>query len=600
MASQFFLFLTRGLTRSSAQVWFWLSLLMLSSLPIKPVQAQTAPLPQPNVPRPSLPVPGSRDNEPPSVQPLPEQTPPPQLPPPSELLQPPTTAPTTPEEVPSESPQTITVERFEVTGSTVFSAAEFAKVTAPFTKRPITLAELFQARTAVTQLYIDRGYITSGAYIPPQKLQGGVVEIRVVEGGLEDIKVTGTRRLNPGYVSSRIAAATGKPLNRNRLLEALQLLQLNPLIQSLSAELSAGSRAGESLLEVRITEARTTNFQVGLDNARSPSVGTDRRRAQLSEANLLGFGDSISAAYTNTDGSNAWDFNYTLPLGPHNTTLSFSVGTSTSHVIEQPFDVLRIESKSSYQEFTLRQPLLQTPNRELALGLTLTRRQTEASLNPFKTGEIPFPSLGSDAEGKVRVNALRFFQEWTQRSSQAVFAVRSQFSFGLNAFDSTINEIPPDSRFFAWRGQAQWVRLLAPDTLLLLRGDLQVSDRPLVPVEQFTLGGQDSIRGYRQDALLTDSGFFGSAEVRIPILRLPNINTLLQLAPFVDFGTAWNYSGNNPDPHTLASVGLGLRLQVSDRITARFDWGIPLVSIPGSKNNLQERGIYFSIVVNPF
>lgn len=547
-------------------------------------------------------TPNPRENEPPSTQPLPEPTPPVQLPPPEELLPLPTTP--SPEQAPSgDTPQTITVEKFEVTGSTVFSPEDFAKILQSYTKRPITLAELFQARTEITNLYVSKGYITTGAYIPPQKLEDGVVEIRIVEGKLEDIKVSGTRRLNPGYVRSRLATATGQPLNRDRLLEALQLLQINPLIENLSAELSAGSRSGVSLLEVKVKEADTFDVQFVLDNGRSPGVGSFRRQIQVSEANLLGWGDSISAIYTNTDGSNALDFNYTVPFNPRNGTISFSYGTSSSDVIERPFNVLDIQSNSRYYELTLRQPIIQSPTQELALGLTATRRESEASLSAL--GErIPFPTLGTDEEGRTRITALRFFQELTKRNSRQVFAMRSQFSVGLDALNATINDSAPDGRFFAWRGQAQWVRLLAPDTLLLIRGDLQLADRPLVPFEQFGLGGIESVRGYRQDALLTDNGFFASAEVRIPIVRFSGRNNLLQITPFFDFGTAWNRSGRaNPDSSldqdTLASVGLGLRLQLNDRVTARFDWGIPLISFPGEKDTWQENGLYFSIIVNP-
>ncbi|MEC4818352.1 MAG: ShlB/FhaC/HecB family hemolysin secretion/activation protein [Scytonema sp. PMC 1069.18] len=544
-----------------------------------------------------------RQNEPPSTQPLPEPSLPSPLPPPEELLEPPRTPftpqPTSPEDI----PQTITVQEFKVTGSTVFSQKDFDKVLEPYTKRPITLSELFQARAEITNLYVSQGYITSGAYIPPQKLQDGSVEIRVVEGTLEDIKISGTRRLNSGYVRSRIAVATGKPLNRDRLLEALQLLQLNPLIENLSAELSAGARPGESLLEVRVTEADTFDIQLVLDNGRSPAVGSFRRQIQVSEANLFGLGDRISAIYTNTDGSNAFDFNYTVPFNPRNGTVSFSFGISESDVIERPFNILDIQSDSRYYELTVRQPIIQAPTQELAIGLTASRRESEATLSPL--GEtIPFPTLGADDEGKTRITAVRFFQEWTQRNSQQVFAVRSQFSIGLDAFGSTI-DTAPDGRFFAWRGQAQWVRLLAPDTLLLLRGDLQIADRPLVPFEQFGLGGLESVRGYRQDALLADNGFFASAEVRIPIVRFSGRNNLLQLTPFFDIGTVWNRSGR-PSPevdlerNTLASVGLGLRLQLNNYLTARIDWGIPLISISGDKDSWQENGLYFSIIANPF
>jgi hemolysin activation/secretion protein len=173
--------------------------------------------------------PTSRPGKPPSIQPLPELPLPAELPPLQELLLPPATSPL-PDQIPlGENSQTIIVKKFEVTGSTVFRQEDFGKITASYINRPITLKDLFQLRSEITNLYLRNEYITSGAYIPPQKHQDGIVEIRIVEGGLEDIKVTGTRRLNPRYVRSCLAIATNKPLKRDRLLEALQLLQLNPL-----------------------------------------------------------------------------------------------------------------------------------------------------------------------------------------------------------------------------------------------------------------------------------------------------------------------------------------------------------------------------------
>ncbi|MCH7559691.1 MAG: BamA/TamA family outer membrane protein [Planctomycetes bacterium] len=78
------------------------------------------------------------------------------------------------------------------------------------------------------------------------------------------------------------------------------------------------------------------------------------------------------------------------------------------------------------------------------------------------------------------------------------------------------------------------------------------------------------------------------------------------MTPFVDFGTAWDSGSKNfternlSNSDTLASVGLGLRLQLSDRLTARFDWGIPLINIDSRERIWQEKGLYFSINYNPF
>lgn len=541
-----------------------------------------------------------QDNQPPSLQPLPLPQPQPVLPNPDQLLQPSPPTPMTPQPMPEGVPQTIQVERFEVAGSTVFSAEEFAAVTNPFTNRDITFAELLEARSAVTQLYVDQGYVTSGSFIPPQSLEGGVVTIQVIEGRLEAINVSGTTRLRSNYVRERLAIAAQTPLNVNRLLEGLQLLQLNPLIQSVSADLQAGVRPGTSLLEVRVVEADSFSTEVSLDNGRSPSVGSFRQQVELNQANLLGLGDGLRIGYSHTAGSNTLNAGYTLPLNPRNGTLQLSIGTSDSRVIEEPFDQLEIASNSRYYELSLRQPLTQTPTEEFALGLTASRQQSQTELGFNDIGPFPL-SPGADDEGRTRVSAVRFFQEWTQRSNRQVLAARSQFSLGLDWLNATVNDNAPDSQFLSWRGQGQWVRLLAPDTLLLVRGDVQLADETLVSLEQFGLGGQQSGRGYRQDALLTDNGALLSAEVRLPIARVPEWQGLLQLSPFMDVGLGWN-SGDtsDPDPNALLGVGLGLLWNQGDNVSARLDWGIPLVSIDSSGNSLQENGFYFSLVYSPF
>ena len=534
----------------------------------------------------------------PKVTPQPP-TEPAKLPSPEQLFSP--QNPRTPPypQIPSNSTtELIVVKKFEIIGNSAFSDRELENITKPYTNKSISIIELFEVRTKITDLYVERGYITSGAYLPEQDLQTGTVKIQIIEGGLDEIKVTGLRRLNAGYIQSRIAIATEKPLNRKRLLEALQLLQINPLIESVSANLSPSLQVGLNTLEVKVTEAKSFSLPITFDNSRTPSVGSERRQIQLVEANLTGLGDRLSLSYGNTDGSNSFDVGYTVPFNPYNGTIGFNFGTSASNVIESPFTALDIASNSRSYELMIRQPIFQNTAQDMAIGLTLSHRQSRASL---LGGTIPFPSLGADADGQTKVTALRVFQEYVQRSAEEVFAARSQLSVGLNAFGATINDISPDSQFLAWRGQTQYVRLLAPETLLFLRADLQLSDRPLLAQEQISFGGQDSLKGYRQDALLSDNGLLLSAEVRIPVLRIPEINGLLQVVPFFDFGTVWNHQANtNPDPSTLASLGMGLRLQISDRLTVRLDFGFPLSRVSAEKKTLQENGIYFSIVANPF
>jgi len=326
-------------------------------------------------------------------------------------------------------------------------------------------------------------------------------------------------------------------------------------------------------------------------------VGSWRRGVQLSEANLLGLADSASLIYTNSEGSNTVDVSYALPLNARNGSVSFQVSRSRSNIVEQPFDALDIEASSRTYELTYRQPLVQTARTEIAIGIGASRRESDTSL----LGE-DFPlSPGADDRGKTRVSALRLFQDLTQRGERDVLAARSQFSLGVGAFGANASSSEPDGQFLAWRGQLQYVRLLAPQTLLVVRSDLQLAGGELLAIEQFGLGGPDTVRGYRQDALLADSGIFASAELRYPVLRTGDKKGVLQVTPFVDFGNVWNRGGSAAlETNTLLSAGLGLRWQYADRWNARLGWGIPLIDIKSSNRSWQERGLYFSLEFKPF
>lgn len=534
-------------------------------------------------------------NQPPALN-LPANPPQRELP----SLQTPSSPPTSPT-LSREQEVTVTIEQFDFQGNSALSDIKLNELVADYLQRPLAFAELLTVERIITQEYTQAGYINSGAVIPADQsfsATGGVVEIQVLEGKIEEVIVTGTERLPKQYVRDRVARATQAPFNQRDLLEALQLLQLNPLIATVSAELSAGVSPQASILEVTIKEADSFEAQLLTNNGRSPSVGSWRRGITLNHGNFLGFGDRATLAYTNTDGSDSLDGSYTLPLNARKGTLTIAGGFNETEVVEPPFDQLDIIGDSRYLDLSLRQPLVLKPTEEFALGVATSWQRSETEL----LGE-DFPlSRGADDDGITKISAIRFFQDWTKRQPRQVIALRSQFSVGIDAFEATINEDDiPDSRFLAWRGQGQYVRLLAPDTLFVFRSDLQLAGDELVPLEQFGVGGFGSVRGYRQDTLLTDSAFFASAEVRVPILRVRNVDGVLQLVPFIDFGVGWN-NGDfpDPDPNSLVGLGLGLNWQMGNRFNARLDWGIPLTDFDQPDRTLQEDGVYFSVNYNPF
>ena len=80
--------------------------------------------------------------------------------------------------------------------------------------------------------------------------------------------------------------ATRQPLNNNRSIEGLRLLQQDPLIGSIAAELSTGIKLGTNLLEIKVTENKTFQSEIATNNYRPLSIASWQRRAQISEANV--------------------------------------------------------------------------------------------------------------------------------------------------------------------------------------------------------------------------------------------------------------------------------------------------------------------------
>lgn len=494
------------------------------------------------------------------------------------------------------------VRKFIFKGNTVFSNQELEKQLAPFIGKVISYSDLNKISETITNYYVEQGYINSGAYIPVAdnqslKIDDAVVTVAVVEGQIEKINIIGGERLH-NYIRARIPHPI---LNNKRLLSALQLLQQDPLIEKISANLKSGSTASKAVLNIDLQPRKEFNANLNLNNYRSPAVGSFERRIELTNNNLLGLGDGLNLAYRNTNGSNAIIANYSLPINSQNGTISFLYANISNNIIEEPFTTLDIVSTARLYELSYRQPILRqasaTSAQELALGLTASRLESESSLQ-----NTPFPlSAGADSNGNTRISALRFFQDWSDRSQNSSWFLRSQLSWGLDDLDSTINTNAPDGRFFSWLGEAVWIKSLGnSDTSLLVRTKAQLADRPLPALEQISLGGINTVRGYRQDTFIADNGLLFSAELRIPTWKANSQE--LAIIPFFDLGTAWNNGSDILNTSgTLTSIGLGIQYR-SESLNARLDWGIPFNDTNSNSNSKtwQENGVYFSLTYQLF
>jgi hemolysin activation/secretion protein len=486
------------------------------------------------------------------------------------------------------------VTRVNVVGSTVFSPEVLAKVTQRYENRYLTQEDMQALRVELSRLYADQGFVNSGVILPDQTIRDGEVTYQVIEGGVTELNITGNRWFRTGFLHQRLAPST--PLNVAELQRQIELLLDDPRIQRLRVDLKPGLRPGESVLNVQVEDRQPFRLLLDINNYQAASVGAVNGNITVENVNLLGWGDILTLRYGRSEGLDPrLDFRYSIPFTKWDTTASFQYRRNAFIVIDEQFQELDIEETSQIYTAAIRQPLYRTRNTNVAAELIGERLEEKTTLLG-----LPFPLLpGSPPSGETVVMALRLALEYVHRTQNQAIALRSRFSFGIDALGATINSDPdvPDGRFFAWLGQVQWAsRLPLFDTQLIVRTDVQLTPDPLLVLEQVSVGGRYTVRGYRENTLIRDNALIASVELRVPLVRNRRWADYLELAPFFDYGRGWQAVGETPDPVDIASVGMGLRwaltfpgiVSVKPQFEVYFGYRLRETRILGSPDRFQD------------
>lgn len=498
--------------------------------------------------------------------------------------------------VPLAGAPTFLLREIKIEGNTVLDDTAVGEVVAPHIGKPASIGTLEDIRRQLTLLYVNRGYINSGFTIPDQDVAGGVVIIRAVEGHVSGIDVSGTTHFDPEYFRSRLQRGLTVPFNVADLERQQQILLQDPLVRRLNIELQPTLVPGEAKAQANVLEGSPYSLTAQIADNQSPTVGEVRGQLQGSFANLLGVGDILFAQYGRSQGINDGAVGYSFPIASDDTRINLRYDANGSVVITPVVSSLHITSLYNSVAVGVSRPFYRTAEQNLLLGINLERRSAKSYLL-----DMPFSFVAGSDNGRTNVTALRVFQDWVDRNAERAFAVHSTFSFGIDALGATVTNMAPTGKFFAWLGQAQYVRRVYDDWDAVVRTTLQLSNRPLFPIEQFALGGIDTVRGYRQFLTVTDDAAFASGELRIPVatVRLPYLaNTeeagKIQIVPFYDYGRGWNVNRPTPYPQQISGAGLGLRWNLGSGMLAELYYAHPLRHVPVG-TSLEDRGIYFRL-----
>jgi len=506
---------------------------------------------------------------------------------------------------------TFVLKDLAVEGSSVYKQAELLKSVKVKVGQEITVAELFDIAATLTARYRNDGYLLSTVIVPPQKINGGKVVLRAVEGYLDRIAVEGITAKQKTKILRYLNKLVGRrPLQSKNLERYLLLVDDLPGVDLKTFLQPSAENGGAATLTLK-PKVKRFNVWSSADNRGSDFVGPYKLALGGVVNAPVSLGQSISAQVATAPGDKRSDFdelkyvNLSLAqeLGYEGTSVSFSASGMLSQPGEE-LTALELKSKSLSFDLAVRAKPYRSrdANLYLSFGATFKEGYTEA--------------LGFDLS-EDRARQLKFAVDF--QSIDRLLGANS-FSFGVNqgldVLGATPNNKALQSRFDA-RHDATWfnldfsrvqslAKLIRPGFDLSVSVASQVSLNPLSAAREFSVGGLAHGSAYDSSEISGDHGVSGRLEFRYATTLggVPKPNEAwrafaLQVYAFGDGGTVWQFtegdqerSNGQINSHIL-SAGVGARFNLGSHTSATFEVANPFDNV-ASQGNKDPR-MFFSL-----
>ncbi len=426
----------------------------------------------------------------------------------------------------------------------------------------------------------------------------------------------GSGGLKPSFVRQRMPSTGQSPLNTQTLEEDFRRLSDHPGLRTVNAQLTPGDRPGEARVLMTVQPQDRMDMWSTVASSRSPSIGGIRYSGGASIRNLAFSGDMLSVEGGETDGLADGTIDYSTPFLRPGATLGVRANIDQASVLAESVAALGIRSSETSVEVRLDQRLIDQPltplpggrgwkaAQSLTVGLRFVTRHAESSL----LGQ-PFSFSPGSVAGVTDMNVLRGEMDYVLRGERQVFAVSTVASFGVSGSGSDVpGVIAPDPNFKVILVQLNYARRLTAGLEFKASLAAQAASGPLYSAEQFSAGGADTVRGYRQNLLLADDGVRGTMELDCPLAFGKKLCAAtgddwrtVRLSVFSDAATVLNLEGApQPKPSSIASLGLGLSWKPAPGVQTDVSYGALRAHAPRTGAlDLQDRGFQFNVTVHP-
>lgn len=486
------------------------------------------------------------------------------------------------------------IKRFEIVGNGVLTEAELQATLRPYIGPQADFGTVQRALEALEAQYRQRGYITAQVLLPEQVLEKGSVRFKVIEGQVRRVEI---ERTGPATAPSRAAQAphfsdanirasvpalqAGQVPQVDAISAALRVANENPakkitLHFSAAASDAAQADAGDVVARLAVAEEKPWRLGLTADNSGTPQTGQHRLGLSLQHANLWQRDHILTLQYQTAPQQprdvNVFALAYRVPLYAWGDSVDFYASRSdvnAGNLAVGPIN-LAITGQGSVVGSRYQWNLKRIGAYEQHLNLGIERKRYT---NGIVTG-------GLDLGNELTVQPLlaQYHGRWTLARGEAAFyaGLSRNLPAGAGSDATTFAQIRSGASkdYQVWRSGLAYSQVFAGDWQGRLSWSGQWSADPLVPGEQFGLGGAASVRGFREREVAGDRGHQASAEVYSPELCARLAPQRCRVVAFIDQGAAYRLQalpGEMAREH-LASAGLGLRWALGKDTALQADY----------------------------
>lgn len=497
------------------------------------------------------------------------------------------------------------VNGFKFSGVTVVPQSELQPLVQKYLGAGRTFSELQAAADAVAEYLRGKGYFLAQAFLPEQKVEGGIVEIAVLEGRLGEVRIDLDDKapIQRRHLARLFSSLTPGTLLHVDTVERALFLASDLRGITVRSVVEPGAEPGTANLIVKVTAARRVDGTIELDNHGSRFTGENRLGASVNWNSPLGRGDLLSfrGLLGVPGGGEDTDFgrvSYLTPIGAYGTKVGAAYLRLRYHLGTDAFRALNQRGDSEVASVFALHPIIRYR------GVNLTG-QANFDVRDFHDDR---QAVATVSDRKIKTGSLALLGDW--RDALLGGGINN-FSFGVTeghldlqtpadlAADQRVTGRQANGSYSKLNGSIVRVNALTESASLYVSYAFQLASKNLDGSEKVSLGGPNSVRAYAQGEATADNAHLFTAEARYGLPRFGPVPGNFVGSVFFDY--AYGKLNEDPQPaelntRTLRGAGLGLTWGRQDDFLIRGTLAWRLSAPPTSDPTERKPRLYFQAV----